>query len=73
MRSNAHSDCSDVVRMTQLLDGLHVPCALVVAALDEKLNGVGYIAPGLGWPPPSAHHDPRPVTMIPMHGARGGS
>jgi uracil phosphoribosyltransferase len=37
-----------IERMTQLLDGLHVPCTLVVAAVDEKLNELGYIVPGLG-------------------------
>jgi uracil phosphoribosyltransferase len=37
-----------IERMTQLLDGLHVPCTLVVAAVDDKLNEVGYIVPGLG-------------------------
>ena len=31
-----------------MLDGLHVPCTLVVAAVDEKLNEVRYIVPGLG-------------------------
>jgi uracil phosphoribosyltransferase len=37
-----------IERMTQLLDGLHVPCTLVVAAVDDQLNEVGYIVPGLG-------------------------
>ena len=31
-----------------LLADLDVPCTLVVAAIDEKLNDVGYIVPGLG-------------------------
>lgn len=35
-------------RLRVLLDDLGVPCTLVVAAVDEKLNGVGYIVPGLG-------------------------
>ena len=35
-------------RINALLDGLHVPCTLVVAGVDEKLNDVGYIIPGLG-------------------------
>jgi uracil phosphoribosyltransferase len=30
------------------VDQLHVPCTLVLAGLDEKLNDVGYILPGLG-------------------------
>jgi len=34
--------------LTRLLDDLHVPCLLVVAAVDERLNEVGYILPGLG-------------------------
>lgn len=32
----------------QLLADLHVPCSLVTSAIDEKLNEVGYIVPGLG-------------------------
>ncbi len=32
----------------KLLADLKVPCTLVVAAVDEKLNDVGYIVPGLG-------------------------
>lgn len=32
----------------QLLVDLQVPCTLVVAAVDERLNEVGYIVPGLG-------------------------
>ena len=31
-----------------LLDGLDVPCELVVAAIDERLDERGYIVPGLG-------------------------
>lgn len=31
-----------------LVDGLGVPCTLVVAAVDERLNEKGYIVPGLG-------------------------
>jgi uracil phosphoribosyltransferase len=34
--------------ITHLLDDLGVPCRLVVAAVDERLNHVGYIVPGLG-------------------------
>ncbi len=37
-----------VANMSALVDGLDVPCTLVCAALDEKLNEVGYIVPGLG-------------------------
>ena len=37
-----------IARLTELLDDLHVPCTLVVAGVDEKLNDVGYIIPGLG-------------------------
>ena len=37
-----------VANMRTLVDGLDVPCTLVCAALDEKLNEVGYIVPGLG-------------------------
>ncbi|MGL4831164.1 MAG: uracil phosphoribosyltransferase, partial [Propionibacteriaceae bacterium] len=32
----------------KLVDELNVPCTLVVAAIDEKLNENGYIVPGLG-------------------------
>lgn len=35
-------------RLGALLEDLHVPCVLVVAAVDERLNEVGYIVPGLG-------------------------
>ena len=31
-----------------LLEDLQVPCPLVTAAVDERLNEVGYIVPGLG-------------------------
>ena len=37
-----------IERLTALLDGLQVPCTLVLDGLDEKLNEVGYILPGLG-------------------------
>ena len=37
-----------IERLTHLLEDLHVPCILVVAAVDDKLNEVGYIVPGLG-------------------------
>ena len=37
-----------IERFTALLDGLPVPCTLVLAGVDEKLNEVGYIVPGLG-------------------------
>lgn len=35
-------------RMEDLLDNLHVPCTVVVAGVDERLNDRGYIIPGLG-------------------------
>jgi uracil phosphoribosyltransferase len=35
-------------RLRHLLEDLNVPCTLVLAAVDEKLNEVGYIVPGLG-------------------------
>ncbi len=34
--------------ITALLENLQVPCLLVVAAVDERLNEFGYIVPGLG-------------------------
>ncbi|MFV0407752.1 MAG: uracil phosphoribosyltransferase [Propioniciclava sp.] len=34
--------------MRRLVDPVGVPCTLVVAAIDERLNEVGYIVPGLG-------------------------
>jgi uracil phosphoribosyltransferase len=37
-----------VQRMRELVDPIGVPCTLVCAALDERLNEVGYIVPGLG-------------------------
>jgi len=37
-----------IERLTTLLEGLHVPCTLVLAGVDDKLNEVGYIIPGLG-------------------------
>ena len=37
-----------VARVSSLLSDLQVPCHLVVAAIDDRLNEVGYIVPGLG-------------------------
>ncbi|CAL8977411.1 Uracil phosphoribosyltransferase [Propionicimonas sp. T2.31MG-18] len=37
-----------VARMRELVDPIGVPCTLVCAALDDHLNEVGYIVPGLG-------------------------
>ena len=37
-----------IARVEQLLTDLGVPCTLVVAAVDERLNERGYIVPGLG-------------------------
>ncbi len=37
-----------IARMRDLLEQVQVPCTLVVAAVDERLNEVGYIVPGLG-------------------------
>lgn len=37
-----------VEHMREVLKGHHVPCTLVVAGLDERLNESGYIVPGLG-------------------------
>jgi uracil phosphoribosyltransferase len=37
-----------IARLEELVAELHVPCTLVLAGLDEKLNDVGYIVPGLG-------------------------
>ena len=31
-----------------MVDPIGVPCTLVVAAVDERLNEHGYIVPGLG-------------------------
>lgn len=37
-----------IARLRTLVDETGVPCTLVVAAVDEKLNEHGYIVPGLG-------------------------
>jgi uracil phosphoribosyltransferase len=37
-----------IAKITELLDDLQVPCTLVIAGVDERLNDVGYILPGLG-------------------------
>ena len=37
-----------IQRITALLEDLQVPCTLVTAAVDERLNELGYIVPGLG-------------------------
>ncbi|HYP45535.1 MAG TPA: uracil phosphoribosyltransferase, partial [Propionibacteriaceae bacterium] len=37
-----------IERLRALLEDLAVPCTLVTAAVDEKLNDAGYIVPGLG-------------------------
>jgi uracil phosphoribosyltransferase len=37
-----------IAKITELLDDLQVPCTLVIAGVDERLNEVGYILPGLG-------------------------
>lgn len=37
-----------IENFTKLVSDLGVPCSLFVAAVDEKLNEVGYIVPGLG-------------------------
>ena len=37
-----------IERLRQLVDPIGVPCTLVVAAVDERLNEHGYIVPGLG-------------------------
>ena len=37
-----------IEKLQNLLADLHVPCRLVVAAIDEKLNDKGFIVPGLG-------------------------
>jgi len=37
-----------IARLTKLLDGMHVPCTLVLAGIDDQLNDIGYIVPGLG-------------------------
>ncbi|MFT3888630.1 MAG: uracil phosphoribosyltransferase [Arachnia sp.] len=35
-------------KLQTLLAHLEIPCTLVVASIDERLNDVGYIVPGLG-------------------------
>ena len=35
-------------RINALLENLGVPCTLVTASVDERLNEQGYIVPGLG-------------------------
>ncbi|MDN5763677.1 MAG: uracil phosphoribosyltransferase [Microlunatus sp.] len=37
-----------IERVTALLQDLKVPCTLVTAAVDDRLNEIGYIVPGLG-------------------------
>ena len=37
-----------IEKLRGLRAGLEVPCTLVVASVDERLNDVGYIVPGLG-------------------------
>jgi uracil phosphoribosyltransferase len=37
-----------IARLKELVAELDVPCTLVLAGLDERLNEVGYIVPGLG-------------------------
>lgn len=37
-----------IENMRRLVDPVGVPCTLVVAAVDERLNDHGYIVPGLG-------------------------
>ncbi|MFV0452397.1 MAG: uracil phosphoribosyltransferase [Propioniciclava sp.] len=37
-----------IENMRRLVDPAGVPCTLVVGAVDERLNEVGYIVPGLG-------------------------
>ncbi|MBA8793902.1 uracil phosphoribosyltransferase [Friedmanniella endophytica] len=37
-----------IAKLQRLLDDLEVPCTLVTAAVDERLNERGYIVPGLG-------------------------
>jgi len=37
-----------IARMRELVDPIGVPCTLVTAAIDERLNEHGYIVPGLG-------------------------
>jgi uracil phosphoribosyltransferase len=37
-----------IARLEELVERLQISCILVLAGLDEKLNEVGYIVPGLG-------------------------
>lgn len=37
-----------IAHVREMVDGLGVPCHLVLAGVDEKLNEHGYIVPGLG-------------------------
>lgn len=37
-----------IEKLAHLLEDLEVPCTLVTAAVDERLNELGYIVPGLG-------------------------
>jgi uracil phosphoribosyltransferase len=37
-----------IARLEAELDDLHVPVSVVTAAVDDKLNELGYIVPGLG-------------------------
>ena len=37
-----------IERLSAFLDDLHVPCTLVLAGVDDRLNEKGYIVPGLG-------------------------
>lgn len=37
-----------IQHVRDIVDPLGIPCTLVVAAVDERLNEVGYIVPGLG-------------------------
>ncbi len=37
-----------IERMRELVDPIGVPCTLVCAVIDERLNDSGYIVPGLG-------------------------
>jgi len=37
-----------IAHMREIVDPIGVPCTLVVAAVDERLNEHGYIVPGLG-------------------------
>jgi uracil phosphoribosyltransferase len=48
VRVREHTVQTGVARVGGLLHDLDVPCHLVVAAVDERLNEFGYIVPGLG-------------------------